>query len=870
MKISGNVLTCINEKDIKLGVLTIPEGVEEVASDFLRQLKVKPKKIIFPSSLKKLNNATFKNNKDLREVVFNGSIEGLPKDIFCDCSNLRSVKLPEKIKFIGDNAFRNCYNLRKINFPKSAYRIGQYSFAGCSGLMWDINLGNVEYIDDSAFEDCENIRKIKIDSEEMESIEERAFCKCYSLTNITLPKRIKTIKSGVFAACANLRSIVLPDGLEKISADTFNSCYTLKSVKLPDSIKLIASNAFYKCERLKNINMPAELLAIYALAFRDCKSLESIKFPSKLKSIANNAFAGCSALRDVEFNDSLQAIGTSAFEKCYLLKDVHLNEVDLAEKAFSECYSLTDFSINGGQIASDILTSCSNLKSLKIGRDVEFKNLDIASLHKLKYIYKDSDQTCFVEDAGSETDVINMDETNGANIEFFIKFWEEKDKLRVDFKNENVTRLYNVIYSELGEEGFKKFFENKNLKFFKQLSNLPDYEHDFNAFCKFYYNLGGFTTPVTETRITKSKQEVTSTINYAQMIGEFFKEQLAEEENLYQSSFKLFEGMKLGEFKPEFTKFFLNKTVYPQLVEELKRDNLFIKKCYEEFDEIQITNTSNKGYQRQLKPTVKKFVNAFIDNTYIGVTDENFDIASTLVPYFDKQETFEKALAIKEEKERLGTGNNILDEHLEEQDVFGDIDALARMIKSKGVSTLRIMSDIAKDNFTFEWLEKNDPKSYILGKLCHCCAFIEGKGFTYMKASIVNPDIQNLVIKDKNGVIVAKSTLYINRDQGYGIFNNLEINRDIHIDNLNEVFRKFQLGAVAFVDKYNKKHPDKPLRKINIGMENNKAKEQIEAEFEKEKDLLPSFKYSNYADGENNGDAASLKIQYTVWKEKDE
>ena len=371
----------------------------------------------------------------------------------------------------------------------------------------------------------------------------------------------------------------------------------------------------------------------------------------------------------------------------------------------------------------------------------------------------------------------------------------------------------------------------------------------------------------TELAISESQERMAVVVS-GENAEKFVK--LAEEENLYQSSFKLFEGMKLGEFKPEFTKFFLNKTVYPQLVEELKRDNLFIKKCYEEFDEIQITNTSNKGYQRQLKPTVKKFVNAFIDNTYIGVTDENFDIASTLVPYFDKQETFEKALAIKEEKERLGTGNNILDEHLEEQDVFGDIDALARMIKSKGVSTLRIMSDIAKDNFTFEWLEKNDPKSYILGKLCHCCAFIEGKGFTYMKASIVNPDIQNLVIKDKNGVIVAKSTLYINRDQGYGIFNNLEINRDIHIDNLNEVFRKFQLGAVAFVDKYNKKHPDKPLRKINIGMENNKAKEQIEAEFEKEKDLLPSFKYSNYADGENNGDAASLKIQYTVWKEKDE
>ena len=45
-----------------------------------------------------------------------------------------------------------------------------------------------------------------------------------------------------------------------------------------------------------------------------------------------------------------------------------------------------------------------------------------------------------------------------------------------------------------------------------------------------------------------------------------------------------------------------------------------------------------------------------------------------------------------------------------------------------------------------------------------------------MRASIIHPDVQNLVIKTKNDEIVAKATLYVNREQGYGVVNTIEAN----------------------------------------------------------------------------------------------
>ena len=89
---------------------------------------------------------------------------------------------------------------------------------------------------------------------------------------------------------------------------------------------------------------------------------------------------------------------------------------------------------------------------------------------------------------------------------------------------------------------------------------------------------------------------------------------------------------------------------------------------------------------------------------------------------------------------------------------------------------LKILNDLASKKFTYEFLSKQDALNYVLGKYCSCCSHLEGVGYSVMRASILHPDCQNLIIRNDKGQVVAKSTLYINRKERYGVFNNIEIN----------------------------------------------------------------------------------------------
>ena len=58
------------------------------------------------------------------------------------------------------------------------------------------------------------------------------------------------------------------------------------------------------------------------------------------------------------------------------------------------------------------------------------------------------------------------------------------------------------------------------------------------------------------------------------------------------------------------------------------------------------------------------------------------------------------------------------------------------------------LNEVANDKFTYEFLSKYDPRNFTLGKYCSCCAHLEGVGYGIMRASILHPDCQNLVIKN--------------------------------------------------------------------------------------------------------------------------
>ena len=134
-----------------------------------------------------------------------------------------------------------------------------------------------------------------------------------------------------------------------------------------------------------------------------------------------------------------------------------------------------------------------------------------------------------------------------------------------------------------------------------------------------------------------------------------------------------------------------------------------------------------------------------------------------------------------------------------------------------------------------------------------------------MKASILHPDCQNLVIRDENGRIVAKSTLYINRTQGYGVFNNVEIDTQIvSKEDREKIYKKYVKAINDFASRYNELNIDNPLKKINVGMNMNNLNYDIRIHNKKANKILEGINFSKY--GGYAGDWQNE--QYVVWENK--
>ncbi|MEG1500032.1 MAG: hypothetical protein RR400_03100, partial [Clostridia bacterium] len=193
---------------------------------------------------------------------------------------------------------------------------------------------------------------------------------------------------------------------------------------------------------------------------------------------------------------------------------------------------------------------------------------------------------------------------------------------------------------------------------------------------------------------------------------------------------------------------------------------------------------------------------------------------------------------------------NIVGEHL--YDISAELkeyekkteDLMKRgLISSK--NTVDNLAKIVEKEFTYDWLEKNDPKNFCLGLYCNCCANLAGVGYGIMRSNFVRPDIQNLVIKNKKGTIIAKSTLYVNEKEGYGVFNNVEVSTNVRYEDKEKIYKAYMEGVNAFAEGYNKTHPKTQLRKLSVGMHLNDLNDQI-SNGNKPSEILRGVNFGDY------------------------
>lgn len=235
--------------------INIYDNEEELGGGaFNKELNLK--KVILPSTLRKIGLGAFKDCHSLKEVIIPRGLVIIEKFAFENCYSLADVKIPDSVIEIGTEAFLNCKSLRDIEIPDSVRYIGRNVFEGCT-------LDTIHVSENNPIYDSRNNCNAVIHTENREL---EIGCR-----STIIPDGILSIGEEAFAGYESLTDIVIPDSVTSIGDEAFDGCSSLKNLKISDNLEFVGDQAFYGCpisddaviQQLESINKYATEIIIF-------------------------------------------------------------------------------------------------------------------------------------------------------------------------------------------------------------------------------------------------------------------------------------------------------------------------------------------------------------------------------------------------------------------------------------------------------------------------------------------------------------------------------------------------------------------------------------------------------------------------------
>lgn len=341
-----------------------------------------------------IGNSAFQGCKSLQSIVIPEGVTCLSASVFFECNKLNGVTLPSTLTEIESSAFYGCSELSSIDIPESVTAIGAGAFQKTALSAVTIPSGVTE-IADFAFAET-NLTEVDI-PDGVTSIGNSAFSECRSLSNVTLPSKLKSI-GAIFDIDSKITKITMPwvvRSLALVFGATSNSSVpaSLTEVVLTSGKEI--QYAFGDCSKLTKITLPDELETIGKNAFSNCSSLTSITLPASLKSVGDQAFLGLKKSATVNFAGTMaqwcgiifSGTSSSPVEKTgsLYLKDANGNYQKVTSavipEGVTEIYgatfygntAITSITLPSGikKIEKDAFLNCSNLVNVYYNGTVE-------------------------------------------------------------------------------------------------------------------------------------------------------------------------------------------------------------------------------------------------------------------------------------------------------------------------------------------------------------------------------------------------------------------------------------------------------------------------------------------------------------------
>lgn len=114
------------------------------------------------------------------------------------------------------------------------------------------DLSKVKYIGGYAFSSCNQLTNVEI-PKGVKSIDERGFFQCISLESVFFESGVESLGILCFSGCSKLKDLQLPDTLKEIKQGCFGSNTSLTSVTIPNNVNIIGPSAFANSSGAMNI-----------------------------------------------------------------------------------------------------------------------------------------------------------------------------------------------------------------------------------------------------------------------------------------------------------------------------------------------------------------------------------------------------------------------------------------------------------------------------------------------------------------------------------------------------------------------------------------------------------------------------------------
>lgn len=229
-------------------------------------------KVVLPPTLKKIGNYAFQRTS-LTSVNIPDNVETIEEAAFRQIKQLQEVHLPDSLTSLGRYAFSACRSLRTVKIPTKLKEIPWYTFDGCNSLQSVELHDSITSFGDYSFRNC-------------------------NLREIILPKSTTWVGGNAFNGNTNLSKVTLNEGLIDIWAEAFYNT-AIDTLNCPSTLRNIRNSAFAGCRNLRQINLNEGLTRIEVYALANNKATE-IVLPSSLEYCAGAAFDGCDSLVTIE------------------------------------------------------------------------------------------------------------------------------------------------------------------------------------------------------------------------------------------------------------------------------------------------------------------------------------------------------------------------------------------------------------------------------------------------------------------------------------------------------------------------------------------------------------------------------------------